>query len=85
VYPETGYYWILGVKLLLFSAMIFHHFLQSLKYAPRIAAATLEAGSGAASWPEPLLGSWKKWFVLLKINTALGAIVLFLGLALTGR
>jgi putative copper export protein len=85
VYPESGYYWTLGLKLLLFSAMIFHHFLQSLKYAPRIASATMETGPGGASWPEPLLALWKKWFVLLKINTALGAIVLFLGLALTGR
>jgi putative copper export protein len=85
VHPETGYYGILGIKLALFFAMSFHHFLQSLKYAPRIASATAAAEPAAASWPEPLTAVWKKWFMLLKINTALGALVLFLGLALTGR
>jgi len=85
VHPQTGYYWILAVKLLLFSAMIFHHFLQLLKYAPRIASATAATGPGAGSWPEPLLASWGKWFVLLKINTALGSLVLLLGLALNVR
>jgi len=85
VAPETRYYWILGVKLAVFSAMIFHHFLQSFKYAPGIASATAETVPGAGSWPDPLLASWKKWFALLKINTTLGAIVLLLGLALTAR
>jgi uncharacterized membrane protein len=82
VYPASGYFWILGIKLTLFSAMIFHHFLQSLQYAPRIVSATAAADPGAGSWPEPLTAAWKKWFVLLKINTALGALVLLLGLAL---
>jgi uncharacterized membrane protein len=85
LYPESGYYWLLGIKLALFLAMVFHHFLQSLKYGPGIASATAAAGPASVSWPEPLSAAWKKWFVLLKINTVLGSLVLLLGLALTGR
>jgi uncharacterized membrane protein len=84
VRPETGYYWILAVKLLLFLAMIFHHSLQAFKYTPKIASAT-DATAGAGSWPEPLTAAWRKWFMLLKINTTLGTIALLLGLALSWR
>ena len=80
-----AYYATLLVKLLLFAAMIFHHALQSFKYAPGIAALTAEADGAVDSWPEPLLASWRKWFVLLKINATLGAIVLLLGVGLVGR
>jgi hypothetical protein len=30
-----------------------------------------------------LLSQWRRWFLLLKINAALGPIVVLLGLALT--
>ena len=79
------YYAALAVKLLLAAAMIFHHALQSFKYAPRIAALTAETDDATDTWPEPLLAGWRKWFTLLKINAALGAIVLLLGVALTWR
>jgi len=85
VHPQTSYYWILAAKLLLFLAMIFHHSLQAFKYAPKIASLTDAAAPGAGSWPEPLTAAWRKWFMLLKINTALGSLVLLLGLALIWR
>lgn len=80
-----AYYATLTVKLLLFAAMVFHHALQSFKYAPRIATLTDESGDEIEAWPELLLASWRKWFVLLKINAALGAVVLLLGVALSWR
>jgi uncharacterized membrane protein len=76
------YYSIMAIKLFLFLAMIFHHSLQAFKYAPEIAALTSAAGPAIQSWPEPLLAHWKRWFLLLKINATLGAVVLLLGLAL---
>lgn len=76
------YYWILAIKLALFLAMLFHHCLQAFRYSPQIAALTAQAGNETQSWPEPLLAAWKKWFVLLKINAALGPVILLLGLAL---
>jgi len=80
------YYATLAVKLLLSAAMIFHHALQSFKYAPRIASLTDGTGDDSIdAWPEPLLAAWRKWFVLLKINAALGAVVLLLGVALSWR
>lgn len=77
------YYSILAIKFFLFLAMVFHHSLQAFKYAPKIAALTAATGPGAQSWPEPLLAHWKRWFLLLKINATLGAVVLLLGVALT--
>lgn len=77
-----GYYPILAIKLFLFLAMVFHHSLQAFKYAPLLASLTSQATPELQSWPEPLLSLWTKWFTLLKINAALGLIVLFLGLAL---
>ena len=78
----SGYYAILAIKLFLFLAMTFHHSLQAFKYAPEIAALTARTGGDIQAWPEPLLAHWKKWFLLLKINAALGPIVLLLGLGL---
>ena len=80
-----AYYATLAVKLLLVAAMIFHHALQSLKYAPGIAALTAETDDAIDAWPAPLLAGWRKWFVLLKINATLGALVLLLGVALSWR
>ena len=73
---------VLSVKLVLFSAMLAHHALQVFKYAPKIAALTSENPAELTFWPEPLRSHWKKWFMLLKINAALGSMVLLLGLAL---
>jgi putative copper export protein len=81
--PQGNFYWIgLSVKLVLFVAMGVHHGLQVFKYAPKIASLTAQLPPGTDSWPEPLLTSWRKWFVLLKINAALGPVVVLLGLAL---
>jgi uncharacterized membrane protein len=80
------YYATLAVKLLLSAAMIFHHALQSFKYGPRIVSLTAGTGDDSIdAWPEPLLACWSKWFVLLKINATLGAIVLLLGVVLSWR
>ena len=76
------YYSILAIKLFLFLAMIFHHFLQAFKYAPEIASLTAQTRQDVQAWPEPLLAHWKRWFLLLKINATLGVVVLLLGLAL---
>lgn len=76
------YFVVLSVKLLLFAAMLFHHSLQVFKYAPRIVTSMSQTTAGAADWPEPLRSYWTRWFVLLKINAVLGAIVLLLGLGL---
>ena len=73
---------LLGVKLFLFAAMALHHGLQVFKYAPRIAALTAEIKPSTVEWPEPLLSHWRRWFLLLKINAALGPIAVLLGLAL---
>jgi len=81
--PGVGYYSVLGIKLVLFLAMIFHHCLQAFKYGSKMTALTAEAPEELESWPEPLLSHWKKWFMLLKINATLGTILLFLGLALS--
>ncbi|MEK7209793.1 MAG: hypothetical protein AAB070_00080, partial [Candidatus Binatota bacterium] len=78
------YYSILAIKLFLFLAMIFHHCLQAFKYAPEIASLTAQTTQDVQAWPEPLLAHWKRWFLLLKINATLGAVVLLLGLGLAG-
>jgi hypothetical protein len=56
--------------------------LQVFKYAPRIATLTKQLPAAPATWPEPLLSNWQRWFLLLKLNAALGPIVVLLGLAL---
>ncbi len=73
---------ILSVKIILFGAMVLHHCLQVFKYAPAIARLTAQLPEGLEGWPEPLLSHWRRWFLLLKINAALGPIVVLLGLAL---
>ena len=78
----AGYYAVFSVKLVLFLAMVFHHLLQASKYAPRIASLTVQAHGALQAWPEPLLGLWKRWFLLLKINATLGPTALLLGLGL---
>jgi putative copper export protein len=80
--PRGAYAVILGVKLFLFAAMAVHHSLQVFKYAPRIAALTAEFVPGTTAWPEPLLSHWRRWFLLLKINAALGPVAVLLGLTL---
>jgi uncharacterized membrane protein len=80
--PTGTYAVILGVKLFLFGAMAVHHGLQVFKYGPRIAALTAEFPPGTTAWPESLLSHWRRWFLLLKINAALGPIAVLLGLAL---
>ncbi|MPZ75369.1 MAG: hypothetical protein GEU77_02495 [Deltaproteobacteria bacterium] len=79
------YLTILSVKLLLFLAMLVHHALGVFKYGPKIVVLMNETAGTTESWPEPLRTHWQKWFMLLKINAALGPIVTLLGLALVKR
>jgi len=80
--PDQIYLYTLGAKLLVFLAMAVHHCLQVFKYAPAISSLTAQLPSNTISWPEPLLSRWRRWFLLLKINAALGPIAVLLGLAL---
>ena len=80
--PDYFYAVVLSIKLFLFVAMVVHHCLQVFKYGPRIAALTAEVTTLTKSWPEPLLTQWRRWFLLLKINAALGPLVTLLGVAL---
>jgi putative copper export protein len=80
--PGHFYTIVLAVKLFLFVAMVVHHCLQVFKYGPKIASLTADLPVVTESWPEPLLTHWRKWFLLLKINAALGPIVTLLGVAL---
>ncbi len=81
--PHGEFYTILlSIKLFLFFAMLAHHCLQIFKYAPQIAALTAQTPAEIDIWPEPLRAHWQKWFTLLKINAALGSIVVLLGVAL---
>jgi putative copper export protein len=73
---------LLSVKIILFAAMVVHHCLQVFKYAPAISGLTAQLPRGLDAWPEPLLSQWRRWFLLLKINAALGPIAVLLGLAL---
>jgi hypothetical protein len=73
----------LSIKLFVFGAMIAHHCLQVFKYAPEIANLSAALPAGVSTWPEPLLAQWRRWFLLLKINSALGPIAVLLGLSLT--
>ena len=50
--------------------------------APAIAKLTSELPELSNHWPEGLLGQWRRWFLLLKINAALGPIAILLGLNL---
>ena len=80
--PGGLYVWTLAAKLALFGAMIFHQSLQAFKYGPQLAAAA-ECGADDA-WPDPLEETVARWSALLKINTAIGVVVLLLGLFLRG-
>ena len=82
--PKVGesYGILLGIKLVVFGAMVAHHCLQVFKHAPAIARLTSTLPQAFPSWPEPLLAHWRRWFLLLKINAALGPIAVLLGLAL---
>jgi putative copper export protein len=73
---------ILTIKLFVFGAMLAHHFLQTFRYAPAIAKLTTELPESSNHWPEALLGQWRRWFLLLKFNAALGPIAILLGLNL---
>lgn len=79
---DQVYLYTLGAKLVVFLAMAVHHCLQVFKYAPAISSLTAQLPSNTISWPEPLLSRWRRWFLLLKINAALGPIAVLLGLAL---
>jgi len=81
--PGDSYIVLLSTKLFLFGAMAMHHGLQVFKYGPRIATLTAELRPNLTEWPEPLLAHWRRWFLLLKINAALGPLALLLGLTLT--
>jgi len=78
-----SYYLILGTKLFLFLAMVLHHCFQVFKYAPKIASLSAPTEPHNSNWPEDLLSQWRGWLLLLKINAALGPIVLLLGIGLT--
>jgi uncharacterized membrane protein len=69
--PGSGYYLVLGIKLLLYLTMVLHHCFQAFKYAPRITSLSAQTSRDTSTWPEDLLSLWKKWFVLLKINATL--------------
>lgn len=73
---------LLSTKLFIFGAMAMHHGLQVFKYGPRIASLTAELRPNVSAWPEPLLANWRRWFLLLKINAALGPIAVLIGLSL---
>jgi uncharacterized membrane protein len=73
---------VLAIKLLLFIAMLAHHSLQVFKYGPKIAALSGEAAARPSASLEPLRAQWQKWFLLLKLNAGVGALVTLLGVAL---
>jgi uncharacterized membrane protein len=79
---EEFYFVILTIKLCVFGAMLALHLLQTFRYAPAIAKLTSELPGLPNHWPEGLLGQWRRWFLLLKINAALGPIAILLGLNL---
>jgi putative copper export protein len=80
--PAPLYFYLLGAKLLFFLAMGVHHCLQVFKYAPILSRMTEELPAQLDSWPEALLSHWRRWFLLLKINAALGPVAVLLGLAM---
>ena len=79
----VSYLILFGIKLLIFAVMVVDHCLQVFRYAPKIAGETAQRPPATSFWPEPLLSYWRGWFLLLKINAALGPIAVLLGLALT--
>jgi uncharacterized membrane protein len=81
-YLGQYYMIVLTIKLFVFIAMLVHHSLQIFKYGPKIFELTAKVSDEVPSWPEPLRSHWQRWFLLLKINAALGPVVILLGLAL---
>jgi uncharacterized membrane protein len=77
--------WILGFKIFLFVAMSVHHVLQAAKYSPKLIELTAREAARSQAWPEPLLALWRRWFLLLKMNVALGTLALLLGILLKSR
>src|SRR3970282_693589 len=65
---------LLSAKLLISAAMVLHHCLQVFKHAPVISGLIQQLPQRLTAWPEPLLSYWRRWFLLLKINAALGPI-----------
>ncbi|MGH7835056.1 MAG: hypothetical protein ACREQK_15540 [Candidatus Binatia bacterium] len=82
---DSGFAWILGLKIFLFFAMSVHHVLQAAKYSPKLIELTAQEAPRSQAWAEPLLSLWRRWFLLLKMNAALGTFTLLLGLFLKGR
>lgn len=80
--PGQAWGILLGVKLLVFAAMVVHHCLQVFKYAPAISRLSTQLPPDFTAWPEPLLSHWRRWFLLLKINAGLAPVAILLGLAL---
>lgn len=78
----TSYTVLLSIKIFLFLAMLMHHGLQAFKYGPRISSLTASLPAQPESWPEPLLSHWRRWFLLLKINSVIGLIIVVVGLTL---
>lgn len=76
------YLMLMAAKLLVVAAMLMHHSLQVFKYGRRIKSAMAQLPATISAWPEPLLANWRRWFLLLKINAALGPLAVLLGLAL---
>jgi uncharacterized membrane protein len=83
--PGQDYMIIFSIKIVVFIAMLVHHSLQVFKYGPKILALTGQVRSDAPAWPEPLRSHWQNWFMLLKINAALGPVAILLGVALIKR
>jgi hypothetical protein len=81
---DSVFTWILGLKIFLFAAMSVHHALQAAKYSPQLIELTQTTPLPQA-WAEPLLSPWRRWFLLLKMNVALGTFTLLLGLFLKSR
>jgi uncharacterized membrane protein len=80
--PGEFYTVILAIKLFVFGAMLALHCLQTFRYAPEIARLTAQLSEQSNHWPGTLLDQWRRWFLLLKINAALGPVAVLLGLNL---
>ena len=79
---DESYGILLMIKLFVFGAMVAHHCLQVFKHSPEIVRLATDLDPRSGEWPEPLLSRWRRWFLLLKINAALGPLAVLLGLAL---
>jgi len=68
---------IIGIKFILTLAMIFNHWLQAFRYAPR-PGSPQDAHAPASDEAD---GAWKVWVQLLTINVILGFAIFLLGLS----